>query len=98
VTALQNDPNPLAPGAPSTLRILAQDRHLAAAALAIALEDLDRRRLAGAVGAEEREHLACVDVQVDPPDGLDVPVGLAEALDLDHRCHAVEATRPHDGT
>ena len=34
-------------------------------ALAVALEDLDRRRLAGAVGAEEAEDLAGGDLEVD---------------------------------
>ena len=39
-------------------RVVSEHRHRAAAARAVALEDLDRRRLAGAVGPEQPEHLA----------------------------------------
>ena len=34
-----------------------------------ALEDLDGRRLAGAVRAEQAEHLALMDIEADPVDG-----------------------------
>ena len=46
----------------------------AAVALAVALEDLDRRRLAGAVRAEQAEHLAGLDREVDPAQRLEVAV------------------------
>ena len=44
--------------------------------------------LAGAVGAEQRDPLALVDVQVDAEQGL-VPVGVGEgeAADVEDRCH-----------
>ena len=54
-------------------------------ALAVALEDLDRRRLAGAVGAEEAEDLARGDLEADPANGLDLAVGLAEIGNGDRR-------------
>src|SRR5581483_9569491 len=50
---------------------------------AVALEDLDRRRLARAVRAEEPEDLARLDREVDPAHRLEVPVRLAQAADLD---------------
>ena len=53
--------------------------------VAVALEDLDGRRLARAVGAEEAEHLAAGDVEVDPADRVDVAVGLAQVADEDGR-------------
>ena len=58
--------------APATLRVLAEHADLAAAALAVALEDLDRRRLAGPVGAEEGEDLAGIDLEVDAAHRLEV--------------------------
>ena len=50
------------------LRVLAEHLDLAAVAVAVALEDLDRRRLAGAVRAEQAEHLAGADLEVDAAD------------------------------
>ena len=55
----------------------------AAVALAVALEDLDGRRLAGAVRAEQPEDLAGGDLEADAADGLDLAVRLAQAADLD---------------
>ena len=46
-------------------------------------EHVDRRALAGAVGAEEAEDLAGSDGERDAADGLDLAVGLDEVLDLD---------------
>ncbi len=63
----------------------AEHAHLAADALAVALEDLDGRRLAGPVGSEEREHLAAPDLQVDSAHDLDVAVGLAKSSYINHR-------------
>ena len=51
----------------------------AAAGLAEALEDLDRRRLAGAVGAEEGEDLAAADLEVDAADRLVIAVALVQS-------------------
>ena len=46
-------------------------------------QHLDGRRLAGAVRAEEAEHLAGLDAQVDPAHGLDVAIGLDQRPRLD---------------
>src|SRR4051812_45000029 len=48
-------------------------------------QDLDRRRLAGAVRPEEAEGLADEHVEVDAPDRLDLAVRLAQPTDLDRR-------------
>ena len=45
-------------------------------------EDLDQRRLAGAVVAEDAEHLAGVDVRGDVLEGDHVPEVLADVIDL----------------
>ena len=50
---------------PRLLRVDAEDRDAAAVALAVALEHLDRRRLAGAVRPEEAEDLALLDLEAD---------------------------------
>ena len=81
--ALQHDADLLAPGAARLLRILAQDEHLAGVTLAVALENLDGGRLAGAVGAEQAEHLARADLQVDAAQRLMRAVRLAQAGDAD---------------
>ena len=67
------------------------------AARAEALEDLDRRRLAGAVGAEQREHLALLHLEADVVHGHGVAVGLGQVLHGDRR-HGGEAIgRPREG-
>src|SRR6476646_9890904 len=65
--------------------IPAEHLDLAGRALAIALEDLDRRRLAGTVRPEEGDDLAARDVEVDPPDCLVARVGLPQAAYADRR-------------
>ena len=67
------------------LRVGAEHRDLAGGAGAIALEDLDDRRLAGAVGAEEPEDGSARDREVDPGDRLVAVIGLAQTEDPDHR-------------
>ena len=46
-------------------------------------QHVDRRRLAGAVRAEQRDRLAGRDRDVDAAHGLDRPVGLREVVQLD---------------
>ena len=92
---LEDDADPLAEVRRRPLGIGAEHAHLAGVAVAVALEDLDGRRLAGAVRAEQPEDLAFLDREVDPAHRLEVPVGLAQAADLDRR-HArdrVDAVR-----
>src|SRR5207247_3988819 len=79
---LEDDADPLAEVVPGPLGIVAENAHFAGVALAVALEDLDRRRLAGAVRSEHAEDLSLLDREVNPPDRLEVPVGLAQAADL----------------
>ena len=55
---LQHDADPAAPRAGRAERVGAEDADVAVGALPEPLEDLDRRRLARAVRAEEGEHLA----------------------------------------
>ena len=47
-------------------------------------EDAHRRRLAGAVRAEEAEDLAALDAEADVVDRRDAAVAFREVLDLDH--------------
>ena len=51
-------------------------------------QHVDRRRLAGAVRAEDRHHLARCDLQVDAGDGLDRAVALVQAGEVDR--HAAD--------
>ena len=75
---LEDDAEPLAPGPAGARRILAEHLDVARVAVAVALEDLDRRRLAGAVRPEQPEHLAGADLEVDAPDRLVRAVALPQ--------------------
>src|SRR3954471_11286109 len=68
-------------------RIGAQHPHGALVSVPVALEDLDGGRLAGAVRAEEGEHLAGLDAEADPVQDLACAVRLLQVGDLD-RAHA----------
>src|ERR687887_250887 len=76
---LQHDADALAEVPLAALRVVAEHLDLAAAALAVALQDLDGGRLAGAVRAEEGEALALGDLEVDAAHGFQLAVALAEA-------------------
>ena len=76
---------------PPRARVVAEHLDLAGVGVAEALQDLDRRGLARAVGSEQREHLAFLDPEVEAPHGVDVAVRLAQALHLD-RHHGGEPT------
>ena len=78
---LEDDADPLAPVEARGGRILAEHGHRPAVALAVALEDLDGRRLAGAVRAEQPEDLALRDLEADSAQRLELVVGLAEIVD-----------------
>ena len=65
-------------------------RHLARVARAVALEDLDRRRLAGAVRAEQAEDLALLDLEVDAAHRLERAVRLPQAADGDRASRSVQ--------
>ena len=80
---LEHDPDPRAQRLRPRPGVHAEHGDPAARALAEALEDLDGRRLARAVGPEQSEDLAAADRERDPADGGVVAVVLAEFLDLD---------------
>ncbi len=69
---LQDDADPLEHGPPLRGRIEAEHPHLAGVALGEALHDLDRRRLAGPVRAEQGEDRARLDDEVHTADGMHV--------------------------
>src|SRR4029077_13786468 len=80
---LEHHADPLAPFWACPLRVDAQHFDAAGVAVAVPLEDLDSRRLARPVRAEQAEDLARLDGEVDAPDRLEVAVGLSQALHLD---------------
>ncbi len=80
---LQHDADPPAQRQRARGGVLSQHRHLAAAARAVALEDLDRRGLARPVGPEQPEHLAAAHLDVDAAHRLELAVALAQVPDLD---------------
>ena len=82
---LQDDPDPVAPGARSVGRVDAEHRHLSIRPGAEPFQDLDRGRLAGAVRAEEGEDLSALDLEGDPADGFGLGVALAEVAYADRR-------------
>ena len=65
------------------VHLLAADEDVAAGRLDHAGEDLDQRRLAGAVVADQADHLAAVDMQVDAAEREDAPVGLGHFAEFD---------------
>ena len=65
---LQHEPGAALQPGPLTARIHAKNAHLAAVTGPVALQDLDRGRLARPVRPEQREHLALTDRQVDAAD------------------------------
>ena len=80
---LSTAPDAAAEDARALARIHAEHGDLPGTAHAVALEDLDRGRLAGAVRAEQAEHLAALHGEIDSADGLELAVGLAQSGDRD---------------
>ena len=70
---------------------VAVDLHRALVVGVQAGDDLDQGRLAGAVVAEDAGHLAGPDGEVDPLEGADRPVGLADVDHLDEGLPRVQA-------
>ena len=62
---------------------LAADEDLAAGRLDHAGEDLDQRRLAGAVVADQADDLAAVDMKIDAAERIDAAVGFRDVAKLD---------------
>src|SRR6185436_5857429 len=67
---LQHDADPGLPRQAAVLGIDAQHTRLTAGAVAVTLEDLDRRTLARSVRTEQGEGLAAPDLEVDAAQGL----------------------------
>ncbi len=68
---LQHHPGPRPYGGPLAVGVVAEDAHPAAGRRCEALQEFDRGRLAGAVGAQEREDLPAPHGEADPPHGLE---------------------------
>ncbi len=79
---LEDDADALAEGGLLAGRVVAEDADFAGGPGEIAFEDFDGCGLAGAVGAEEGEDLACGDLEVDAANGVNVAEGLTEAADV----------------
>src|SRR4249920_2759292 len=75
------DPGPPRPARPGG--VLAHHVDGAVVAAAEPLQDLHRGGLARAIGPEQGEYLAAVDLEIDAADRRDVPVTLAQVPDLD---------------
>ena len=82
---LEHEPKARAELASLAGRVEAEDRHAPGVGSAVALHDLDGRRLAGAVGPEERDDRSTLDSEVEPVDDGPTRVALEETLDLDGR-------------
>jgi hypothetical protein len=76
---------------PNSVRILGDvdlvDHNLAVLNRSQPFEGFQDRRLAGAVGPEQPEHLARFDGEADTPHGFNVTVGPAEVGDADDGRH-----------
>src|SRR4029453_6809262 len=91
---LEDDADPTLQLGLTLRRVVPQYRHVPRRAIPIPLEDLDRGGLAGAVRPEQGEDLTGLDGQVDPGNGLDISVRLAELRDDDRWiAHGGQATR-----
>src|SRR4051794_6246099 len=89
---LQNHADALAVGGLRPRGVESQRVDLAAVPIPVALEDLDRRCLAGAVRPEQAEDLALPDLEADAANGLAAAVGLAQIADRDG-VHSVASFR-----
>ncbi len=80
---LRDDAQARPPGPPGPGGVLAEHADVAAVAVPEPLEDLDRRRLARAVGAEDGDDLTRREVEVEAVDRLLGAVALGQAADAD---------------
>jgi hypothetical protein len=82
---LEHEAYPVAPAPARVLGVDAEHPDVAAGPAAVALENLDRRRLAGAVRPQEAEDLTGLHLEVDASNGLVLSVTLRQAADGDRR-------------
>jgi hypothetical protein len=80
---LQHDAHLLAQLAAAAGGVDPQDPGLTAGAGAVALQDLDDRRLAGSVGTQQAEHLAPCDLEAHPAHRLRLAIRAPEVAHLD---------------
>ena len=85
-TGLQHAADALAQPSRTASRVEAEHADLSAVAGAVALEDLRGCRLTGAVRPQHTEHFAELDAEADAANRLELPIGLAQVVDLD-RAH-----------
>ena len=81
LAVLQDETDAVLPRPVGVGGVGAQHADRATVAVAVALEDLDGRGLAGTVGAEQAEDLATTNVQRRAADGLEGAVALAQPVD-----------------
>lgn len=75
------------------------DQHLPLAGTLQAIEGADQRGLSGAAAADDAEHFAAADFQVDLPQGLDsTGVALAQAVETDVRRGGARVGRVGNGS
>src|SRR6185312_10216858 len=84
---LQHDADPGAPAAARCPRIFTENAHLPCIAFAVTFKNLDRRRLAGSVGTEDRKDLAIADVEIQIPHRMRTPIGLRQTTNSDSGRH-----------
>src|SRR3990172_6043087 len=77
--------------------ILAVERYTAGNGLDDARDDPERRRLAGSVRPQQRDHLAGADAQVDVADHGRLVITRGQSLDLERRAHRPTLRWPSAG-
>ena len=82
---VQHDPDAALQLRPLTAGIHSEYADVAVVAGPVALENLDRGGLARTVRAQQREHLAVADRQVDTPDNRRARVGLHQAVNVNRQ-------------
>jgi hypothetical protein len=85
---LKDDPDLFTEGSRPGGRIDPEDAGLPTGSRPVALQDLDDRRLAGAVRPQQAKDLAAGDFEADTAHRLGVAVCLAQVADLDRRDRA----------
>ena len=80
---LQANPDPVLQRLLLPVGIETENGHIAAAPRTQTFEHLDRGRLPGAVRTEQTEDFASLHFNIDPFDGFERPVGLAQTARMD---------------
>ena len=91
---LEDDPDPRPKARALRRRVAAENLHFARVTRAVALEDLDRRRLPGTVRTQQRKDLADRDLEINPAHRLNRPVRLPKPTHA-HRKRPPTGTAAH---